>query len=75
MSEELSFIVEYEIETRYLSGREKNTQLIKVPSMEDAQEVAENIRENATFIDTSLGQIWNHINYIRVYQIYNPVEL
>ena len=32
MSEEPSFVVEYEIETRYLSGRETETQLIKVPS-------------------------------------------
>ena len=32
MSEEPRFIVEYEIKTRYLSGREKDTQLIKVPS-------------------------------------------
>ena len=75
MNGEPSFVVEWEIETRYLTGREKNTQYTTVPSMQDAQEVASNIREDASFKDVNLGQIWNYVNYIRVYKLSDPVEL
>ena len=75
MNDEPGYVVEWQVESKYVATKETTTQCIKVDSLKSAQEVASNIREDASFKDTSLGQVWNYVNYIRVYKLSDPVEL
>ena len=54
MNDEPGYVVEWQVESKYVATKETTTQCIKVDSLKSAQEVASNIREDASFIDTSL---------------------
>ena len=75
MSSEPEYLVEWKTTTRYLTGSESTVQCIRVNSMEEAREVATNIREEMQYIDVSLGIIWNQVDYINAYPLNTPVEI
>lgn len=70
-----NLLVEWKLVTRYIASSETDIQFVKVSSMEEAKEVATNIRDDASYIDVSQGIIHNSIEYIRVYKLDTPVEL
>ena len=71
----MGYVVEWKTTTVKINTSVSDVQCVKANSMDEAKKIAENILEDASFIDVSQGIIDNHVCYIRAYPLGNSFEI
>lgn len=71
----MGYVVEWKTTMVKINGSVSDVQCVKADSLDEAKEIAKNIRENESFIDVSQGIIENHIDYINAYPLGNSFEI
>ena len=71
----MGYVVEWKTKTVKINGAVSDVQCIKADSMDEAKEIAKNIRENESFIDVSQRIIQNCVDYIKVYPLSTSFDI
>ena len=71
----MGYVVEWKTTTVKINGSLSDVQCVKADSLDEAKEIAKNIRENESFIDVSQGIIENHVDYMHAYPLGNSFQI